>query len=115
MVLEAVGHFLLHHDAGHALHDTLRDLDDRCGYPETLVEAIRGAVATLEPRGVHREVTVAELRAGMVLEVDVFTTGGQVLVRRGEQITRTLGTRLANFAATVGVVEPIKVLVTDAL
>ncbi len=72
-------------------------------------------MATLEPRGVHREVTVAELRASMVLEVDVFTTGGQILVRRGEQITRTLSTRLANFAATVGVVEPIKVLVTDAL
>lgn len=36
-------------------------------------------------------------------------------MRRGEQITRTLCTRLANFAATVGVVEPIKVLVTDAL
>jgi hypothetical protein len=47
----------------------------------------------------------------MVLVQDVLTVTGLVLVRKGEKVTDTLATRLHNFAASVGLVEPVHVIV----
>jgi hypothetical protein len=47
----------------------------------------------------------------MLLEADVETLIGMTLVRKGERITEAVAMRLENFAKTVGVQEPIIVLV----
>jgi hypothetical protein len=47
----------------------------------------------------------------MLLEEDLVTTTGLVLLRRGERVSDVLVARLANFANSVGVVEPVCVLV----
>jgi hypothetical protein len=60
--------------------------------------------------GVLRNVTVAELREGMELVMDVVTGTGMTLVRKGEPMTETLVVRLRNFSETVGIVEPIQVI-----
>jgi CheY-like chemotaxis protein len=83
------------------------------GYPQPLVQALKDTAAALAPAGVPREVTAAHVRTGMLLEQDVVTTTGMVLVRKGEQVTETLALRIHNFAESVGVVEPIVVIDTD--
>ena len=79
-------------------------------YPQPLLDAIDEAAAALAPQGTRREVTVEQIRPGMLLEDDVLTKTGMVLVRRGERVTEAVAMRLENFARTVGVVEPIPVL-----
>ena len=111
LVLEAAGGFFLRYSTGRDAGDVLRELASTGRYSNGLLEAVRGAVATLEPRGIHREVVVGQLQTGMIFEADVLTSGGQILIRKGERVTAPLATRLANFHSTVGVVQPIKVLV----
>jgi response regulator RpfG family c-di-GMP phosphodiesterase len=57
-----------------------------------------------------RMVRVAELQAGMILEDDIRTGAGTVLVSRGQEVTGTLIARVRNFAAMPdGIAEPIEV------
>ncbi len=80
-------------------------------YPADLVTELNQArLLLVSAAGVLRQVTVGELREGMDLEQDVVTGAGLVLVRRGEPVTETLVIRLRNFADTVGIVEPIRVI-----
>jgi CheY-like chemotaxis protein len=80
------------------------------GYPPPLVHALQAAAAALVPGGVVREVPAQHVREGMVLEQDVVTLTGMVLVRKGERVTHTLALRIHNFAESVGVAEPITVV-----
>jgi CheY-like chemotaxis protein len=79
-------------------------------YPTPVVDALQRAAASLTATGTIREVTAKQVRPGMVLEQDVVTVTGMVLVRKGERINDTLALRLHNFADSVGVVEPITVI-----
>jgi CheY-like chemotaxis protein len=83
------------------------------GYPAPVVQALKDTAAAIAPAGVPREVTAQHVREGMVLEQDVVTVTGMVLVRKGEQVTETLALRIHNFADSVGVVEPIVVIDAD--
>ncbi|OLE29358.1 MAG: hypothetical protein AUG44_04585 [Actinobacteria bacterium 13_1_20CM_3_71_11] len=57
-----------------------------------------------------RLVKVTDLAPGMVLEADIKTGGGTVLVSRGQEVTATLLARVRNFAAMPdGIAEPIAV------
>jgi response regulator RpfG family c-di-GMP phosphodiesterase len=59
---------------------------------------------------VTRSVKVAELNPGMVIEADIKTGSGTVLVMRGQEVTPTLLARIRNFAAMPdGIAEPIEV------
>lgn len=53
------------------------------------------------------EVGVAELEIGVVVAVDVVDGTGRLLVGRGQEMTEPLLERIRNFAATVGVDEPL--------
>ena len=55
-------------------------------------------------------VTAAHLDTSMVADQDIRALNGQVLVPKGEQLTRPLLERLRSFATAVGIVEPVKVL-----
>jgi CheY-like chemotaxis protein len=79
-------------------------------YPQPVLDALGEAAIALAPQGTRREVTVEQIRPGMLLEDDVNTKTGMVLVRKGERVTEAVAMRLENFARTVGVVEPITVL-----
>jgi hypothetical protein len=56
-------------------------------------------------------VRLAEVCEGMVLGEDMRSRAGQLLVARGHADTPGLLVRMNNFAASVGVVEPIRVIV----
>jgi CheY-like chemotaxis protein len=110
-LLPTVAALLLHYDAGIAPRDASRRLAHSGCYPTAVLEAVLAAVGHTVPRGVPVEMRVNGLRPGMVIDEDVQTSGGLVLVRQGERTTEVLIARLTNFAATVGVQEPFRVLV----
>ena len=110
-LLPAVAAFLAHHDARTAPRDAARRLTATGRYPAAVIEAVLTAMAQQAPRGVPAEMRVHALRPGMVINGDVRTATGLVLVREGERVTEALIARLCNFAATVGVEEPFSVLI----
>jgi CheY-like chemotaxis protein len=101
--------FLAAQDLGPAGYEAVRTFGEH--YPREVVAALRASSVELASAGAAAEVTVAELRPGMVLDQDVVTSTEMMLVRSGERIDHLLITRLQNFARSVGVVEPIRVIV----
>jgi len=57
-----------------------------------------------------RLVAIKDLTESMVLAEDVIAMDGRILVPRGYQVTRLLVNHLLNFAKSLGVVEPLKVV-----
>ncbi len=98
-------------DAGMAPTLALRRLITFGDYPEPLLDALLDASAEILPQGQKKEVGAADLRLGMVFTQDVLTVAGLVLVREGQSVTEALRTRLQNFATSVGLIEPLHVIV----
>jgi hypothetical protein len=98
--MEETGHL------GRAVHQ----LEATKRYPEPVLTALGDAATGLAMQGTLRELSVDQVRPGMLLEADVVTKTGMTLVRRGERISEAAAMRLANFARTVGVQEPIMVM-----
>jgi len=113
-VFHAVAAFLVAADRGEAPREIVRELRASGRYAPDLLDALLEASAPIQPEGELHELKALQLREGMLLVQDVVTATGMVLVRTGERISPTLAVRLANFARTVGVVEPIKVLVQSS-
>ncbi|WP_127506098.1 response regulator [Actinoplanes solisilvae] len=80
------------------------------GYPKDLVDQILQVYVTAQVRK-PRRVTGTELMVGMIVDQDVLTTNGLVLLRQGEVLSESMAIRLRHFAGGVGLVEPIAVLV----
>jgi hypothetical protein len=55
-------------------------------------------------------VTADDLDTSMVADEDIRALNGLVLVGKGEQLTNPLLERLRSFAAAVGIVQPVRVL-----
>ncbi len=55
------------------------------------------------------ELMVADLKTGMVIEQDVWSKNGILLVHKGQEVTLPVFMRLRNFAQGTGVEEPISV------
>ncbi|MEJ5299581.1 MAG: HD domain-containing phosphohydrolase [Thermodesulforhabdaceae bacterium] len=55
-------------------------------------------------------VKIEELKEGMIISEDLFTVDGRLLIRQGHEVSAPLIEKLKNFAKTIGVEEPIKVL-----
>lgn len=107
----AVSAFLAGYDVGLGLREIGRRLDESGRFDEPLIAAVLDAAQVLTPKGTPEEVKVVQIKPGMVLDQDVTTTTGLVLVRKGERVSEVLARRLQNFSLSVGVQEPIKVLV----
>lgn len=69
---------------------------------DIFIDAPAGAAPT-------REVSLRDLRSGMVLVADLLTKDNMLIVRAGTQITPMLLERLHNFAQIAGVQEPVVV------
>ncbi|MFB9320423.1 HD domain-containing phosphohydrolase [Cryptosporangium minutisporangium] len=88
---------------------TARRLTGTCRHRPDVVQTVLHAATSAGHSDEIRELTVRDLRLGMVFQHDVLATSGVVLVRKGDTVTEAVKIRLANFAATVGVNEPIRV------
>lgn len=56
-----------------------------------------------------QKVMVRNLLIGMIVEEDIWSNNGQLLVQKGQELTDLVLARLCNFAKNVGVKQPIKV------
>jgi CheY-like chemotaxis protein len=77
-------------------------------YPTAFLDALKG----YSPARVHFEVKrlpSAQLLPGMILDDDVVTENGLMVISKGTTLTVTLIERVQNFARTRGVREPIQV------
>jgi len=78
-------------------------------------ETVLAMAAALEDwkQSTERALLIAELEVGMRLEVDVFTSTGQLILSRGRPLMPFDLELLRNFAERVGIVEPIKVKIPN--
>lgn len=97
-----------------------RGLDPASAYdfmakrPEIYQASLLGALKTINLTGEtmeERAVQTRDLKRGMVVNEPIRAKNGLLLVTKGEVVSETLITRLQNFGLTVGVVEPIRVMV----
>ena len=109
-VFSTVMAFLAGTDRGRGAGD-IRKILLAVGYPAPLVDAVAKSYAGIQIGRIPQLVRAVDLIPGMVLNQNVVTTGGLTLLRSGEPVTRSLVIRLRHFANTVGLVEPISVLV----
>lgn len=87
------------------------DLEKDPAMPSLLVTAIKRIGGLLFGARSTRSVELLSLQVGMVLTDDVRTRAGALLIGRGHEISDGLLMRLRNFAATVGIKEPLQVAV----
>lgn len=76
-------------------------------YRPIVVKSMRSCVPLSR---IVRHVTVAEILDGMVLDENLMTLKGELLLARGSEVSRILKERLRTLASTRGVKEPIRVL-----
>ncbi|HMK96303.1 MAG TPA: HD domain-containing phosphohydrolase, partial [Acidimicrobiales bacterium] len=93
----------------------VRSLKHRFGDEEDEVIALLSKLARASTSSgpMAIEVPVRELAPGMVLESDVRTAGGALVVARGQLVTEGMAERLRNFAARHKLTEMVVVLVND--
>lgn len=95
---------------GLAMEETLQRMHDCPGcYDPALLVAFERAVTQL---GAYNKkwVMVREMKPGMVLDEDVVTREGLLLLAKGLELTRAGIARLAESVSSFGVVEPVGVL-----
>ncbi len=59
----------------------------------------------------HIALNVSDLEVGMILDQDVFSNAGALLLVKGQEITETVLPRIFNFQRYVGVLQPIRILI----
>lgn len=61
-----------------------------------------------------RVITTRELALGMVIDEDVRTTPGLLLVSKGQEVTEAVISRLQSYAVRIGITEPFRVVLPTA-
>lgn len=59
----------------------------------------------------HVALKVSELKVGMILDQDVFSSAGALLLVKGQEITDAVLPRIINFQRYVGILQPIRILI----
>jgi len=95
----------------HASTDAITQMQQRAArYDPDVFEALKIIVKS-DSRLVKRNITLSELKPGVLLAADIETDDGMTVVASGQQVTDSLYRRIRNFARRRHIVEPIIVLV----
>ena len=78
-------------------------------YDPKVIEALKVAFRD-DIKHEIKNAVVAELRHGMIVDEDIWTSGDVLLVSKGQEVNDAIIMRIENFAKTVGVREPFRVL-----
>jgi response regulator RpfG family c-di-GMP phosphodiesterase len=97
--------------AGESKSKAIPQLKQRPGWYDPAVLTALEAVVWIEGKFQVKVIPLRDLRDSMILDDDVFTTGGTLLIAKGQEVTPLIIKRLHNFAETAGVKEPLQVLV----
>jgi hypothetical protein len=79
-------------------------------YDPIFIEAL-AAFIKAEGTYLPRSISVVDLVTGMILAKNVATSTGLLVIAKGQEITPSVKERLMNFNRTIGIVEPLEVLV----
>lgn len=82
-------------------------------YDPAILKAMTDARGDETPGVKMKELALREVCAGMEFAEDVKTTRGLLLIARGQKITPGLIERIMNFPPSLGVQEPVRVIVRD--
>ncbi|MFH1033222.1 MAG: HD domain-containing phosphohydrolase [Pseudomonadota bacterium] len=93
-----------------APEQALEEMRARKGWYDRKILNALGEYLSLTKMETVRMVAIKDLTESMVLAEDVMAMDGRVLVPRGYRVTRLLVNHLLNFAKSLGVVEPLKVV-----
>jgi HD-GYP domain-containing protein (c-di-GMP phosphodiesterase class II) len=91
--------------------DALTQMHDRTGWYDPEVMEALGKVVGHEKDFQIREVKVFELKARMILDQDVRSTKGQLLIPKGRQLNAVALSRLRYYERNSSIQQPIRVLV----
>lgn len=97
--------------AGVRKNAAVLELKKRLGCYDPEVLTALETVIWIEARYIVKEVTFSQLADNMLLDDDVMTLTGTLLVTKGQEVTPLMRKRLKSFAETVGLKEPLRVLV----
>ena len=98
---------------GMSIEEAAKDLAQSDDFHPTLVRALTEFSLTARTQS-SKKISIAQLLPGMILEADILTPKGIVVVPQGREVTTALIARLQSFARGHGIVEPIAVTVFDA-
>lgn len=87
--------------AGKTPQEALDELHRR-GFDESLVDALTTLVAKDGVKGAVAEISFRELRAGMILAEDVYSTKGTLILARGQAIRPNVIERLRSLQSSLG-------------
>ena len=108
-MLKAASDFDMLTTAGADPHGALLAMADRTGtYDTRMLDAI-AKVAQLREKWRSLEVTIDQLRDGMILSESILLSGGQMLVPAGQRVSELMIRRIRNFDQNLGVSQPIYV------
>jgi response regulator RpfG family c-di-GMP phosphodiesterase len=88
----------------------LKDREHQGSYDPAVLKAFETAIC-LEEGHLKQKIRAREIKVGMVLEENLFSRNGVVLMVKGQEITEASLSRLNNFVITSGIREPINVLI----
>jgi response regulator RpfG family c-di-GMP phosphodiesterase len=98
---------------GGSLEAVLSQMKSRGIYNQAFVSALQ-EVELEELTTETRSVSLAQIKTGMILNYDVLSTNGILLMGKGQEITESAIIRLRTFAGSIGIKGPISVLVPSA-
>ena len=96
---------------GDSKSKAIAQLKQRAGWYDPAVVTALEAVVWIEGKFQVRVIPLRELQDNMILDDDVWTTSGILLIAKGQEVNQMIRKRLHNFAETAGVREPLQVLV----
>lgn len=94
--------------------DALIHLRRRTGHYDPAVLSALDAVVAMERGYQVKFVKAVELQDSMILDQDLFTRDGRLLIARGYQVSQTMRERLRHWVHSPGIQEPIRVHVPMA-
>ncbi len=97
--------------AGESKGRAIAQLKQRPGWYDPTVLSALEAVAWIEGKFQVRVIPLRELQDNMILDDDVWTATGTLLIAKGQEVNQLIRRRLHDFAENVGVKEPLQVLV----
>lgn len=97
--------------AGDSKSRAIAQLKQRPGWYDQAVVTALETVVWIEGRFEVRVIPLQDLQDNMILDDDVLTVTGILLIAKGQEINQLIRKRLHNFAETTGIREPLQVLV----
>ena len=95
--------------------DAIAIMKSRAGRYDPKVLAALQTVLGVDTSCEKMELSLGELKDGMILDGDIFLKNGRLLAAKGYQVNLTLRERMKNFVPRPGITEPIQVLVPSAM